>query len=72
MDAPDTTAFEHATRHVAEAEERCAGQRALIERMAAAGQDTEQAESVLLQLEKTLDLLRRHQQRLRQSSQNRS
>ena len=65
MDAPDTTEFEHATRHVTEAEERCAGQRALVVLMAAAGQDTAQAESVLLQLEKTLDLLRQHQERLR-------
>ena len=62
VSAEDKTGLEVATRHVAEGEDRCARQRALIRHMAAAGQDTAEAEAVLLRFEKTLDLLRQHQQ----------
>jgi hypothetical protein len=72
LTAPDTTDLEIATRHVAEAEERCARQRALIEEMKADGQDTTGAENMLRLLEQSLDLIREHQQRLLDESQNRS
>jgi hypothetical protein len=71
VDAPNTTDPEVSSQRVAEAEERCVRQRALIERMAA-GQDTADAESVLRRFESTLDLLRQHQQRLLRGRENRS
>jgi hypothetical protein len=64
VSAKDETGLEVATRHVAEGEDRCARQRTLIKRMAAAGQDTAEAEAVLQRFEQTLGLLRQHQQGL--------
>ena len=60
MTPAGTIDLEIATRHVTEAEERYAGQQALIKRMVAVGQDTTEAEAVLRRVEQTLDLLRQH------------
>ncbi len=70
MSPTGETALEMAIRHVEEGEARCARQRALIERMTAAGQDITEAERLLGSFDNLLSLSREHQQRLVQECQN--
>ena len=49
-----------ANRHIAKAAERIVRQLALIERMAAAGHDTSQAERLLQEMERALELMYAH------------
>jgi hypothetical protein len=62
MKAFDETDLERANRHVIEAEERHTRHVALVRRMAATGQDTTDAEKLLVRFKETLDLMRQHQQ----------
>jgi hypothetical protein len=72
MNSTDETNLEQAIRHVAEAEERYARHLALVERMAASGEDTADAESLLTRFEQTLDLMRQHHQLVLNRSQDKS
>ena len=62
MNAFNRTDLERATGNVIEAEERHTRHSALIRRMAATGQDTTDAENLLVRFKETLDLMREHQQ----------
>ncbi len=62
MNAFDKIDLERANGHVIEAEERHTRHSALVRRMAATGQDTADAEYLLVQFKETLDLMRQHQQ----------
>ena len=62
MKAFDKNDLERADQHVIEAEERHTRYSALIRRMAATGQDTADAENLLVRFKETLDLMREHQQ----------
>lgn len=53
-----------ATKHVREGERRCAGQAELIRSMKRDGRDVRHAEAVLVEMERTLTLMRGHQARL--------
>jgi hypothetical protein len=62
MKAFDKNDLERADQHVIEAEERHTRYSALIRRMAVTGQDTADAENLLVRFKETLDLMRQHQQ----------
>jgi hypothetical protein len=62
MKAFDKNDLERADQHVIEAEERHTRHSALVRRMAATGQDTTDAENLLVRFKETLDLMREHQQ----------
>jgi hypothetical protein len=62
MNAFDKNDLERANGHVMEAEERHARYSALVRRMAVTGQDTTDAENLLVRFKETLDLMRQHQQ----------
>jgi hypothetical protein len=62
MKAFDKNDLERADQHVIEAEERHTRYSALVRRMAATGQDTADAENLLVRFKETLDLMRQHQQ----------
>jgi hypothetical protein len=58
----DRTDLERANRHVTETEERHTRYSTLVRRMAVTGQDTADAENLLVRFKETLDLMRQHQQ----------
>jgi hypothetical protein len=62
MKAFDKNDLERADQHVIEAEERHTRYSALVSRMTATGQDTGEAENLLVRFKETLDLMRQHQQ----------
>ena len=62
MNEFNRTDLERANRHVIEAEERHTRHVALVRRMAATGQDTTDAEKLMVRFKETLDLMRPHQQ----------
>jgi hypothetical protein len=62
MNPFNRTDLERANGHVIEAEERHTRHLALVRRMAATGQDTTDAENLLVRFKETLDLMREHQQ----------
>jgi hypothetical protein len=62
MNSFDKNDLECANRHVMEAEERHTRFSALVRRMAVTGQDTTEAENLLMRFKETLDLVRQHQQ----------
>jgi hypothetical protein len=62
MNAFDKNDLERANGHVTEAEERHTRYSALVRRMAVTGQDTTDAENLLMRFKETLDLMRQHQQ----------
>jgi hypothetical protein len=62
MKAFDKNDLERADQHVIQAEERHARYSALVRSMAATGQDTADAENLLVRFKETLDLMRQHQQ----------
>jgi hypothetical protein len=62
MNLFDKTDLERASRNVVEAEKRHTRHLALVRRMAATGQDTTDAENLLVRFHETLDLMRQHHQ----------
>ncbi len=68
----DRTDLEPASRHVIEAEERHTRHSALVRRMAATGQDTTDAENLLVRFKETLDLMRQHQQLILRQAEKQS
>jgi hypothetical protein len=62
MNAFDKIDLERANQHVIEAEKRHTRHSALVRPMAATGQDTGDAENLLVRFKETLDLMRQHQQ----------
>ena len=65
MARPFETPLEMAQRHVTEGEERCRRQGLLVQSMAARGQDTAEAERLLMNFEQMLTMMRADLQRLR-------
>ncbi len=72
MKAFDETDLERANRHVIEAEERYTRHLALVRRMAATGQDTTDAEKLMVRFKETLDLMRQHQRLIRRQPEKQS
>jgi hypothetical protein len=72
MNPFNRTDLEHANGHVLEAEERHTRHSALVRRMAATGQDTTDAENLLVLFKETLDLMRQHEQLILRQAEKQS